>query len=680
MASLLKLLIDFPCQVYIDYEIKGNAEPGVMFKIPLRKGTYVLQLKSSDILLYEQEYRMVSNEEEELLRINIKDEDKETVKEKQFWEISSMDVSIKEDEENGLYLLNNNTGEKYIIDLYNDPFSYNVYYSKEFDACGLLKVTLYRDGFNSNYTALVNKVGHIQIGGYSNIAPFNNEQITVACDTSKDPIGRIPVRNTYYLIDKWGNHKSLKYDYLDMNGFIGNCCIVGKNTRDEFGQIGTRYGLIDRKGELVLECNNWEIETLISLRSKRVFVVKYLVNRSIILNNDGKIVYEDGPHSIDYYYCTGKDNHEDIINQDFRFIIEKEGKYGIQDFFCNTLLDFEYDSIKRIGDSSYLSYVKDGVIGFFDPKLHNVPIDFEFVDTIEEGLIRKKNKYGMIKISIESDTLRLKEVIPCKYDVYKECRHVCSAPFTYFFMKKQKDGLYLCDAFYTGNNNPNGTIKKVKSFICQEINEDQSENNSFVVKNNDKWGIVDEIECKYDEIKKGFGGDTLIKENGKWGILYRTDCIYDKILYAYYGRYAVVWSENDKKYIGYIDKVGIYKREVDKSEVLVDFDIFANEKPVIFTVVDDGKINPRNNYYGVPRKAYLCRESDKCNKPEELISIDYALSCNKIWSLSDGNGGIIENKVGVERMIAGGRPLHDKVHEIFSFKTMSFVKGCDDDS
>ena len=54
MASLLKLLIDFPCQVFIDYELKGNAEPNQLFKIPLRKGIYVLELKSSDILLYEQ--------------------------------------------------------------------------------------------------------------------------------------------------------------------------------------------------------------------------------------------------------------------------------------------------------------------------------------------------------------------------------------------------------------------------------------------------------------------------------------------------------------------------------------------------------------------------------------------------------------------------------------------------
>ena len=53
--------------------------------------------------------------------VNVKGEDKERVKEKRFWDISSMDVSIREDEGGifsgkGLYLVNNVTGEEYIVD------------------------------------------------------------------------------------------------------------------------------------------------------------------------------------------------------------------------------------------------------------------------------------------------------------------------------------------------------------------------------------------------------------------------------------------------------------------------------------------------------------------------------------------------------------------------------------
>ena len=32
MGSILKILVDWPCEVYCDFELKGNAEPQSIFK------------------------------------------------------------------------------------------------------------------------------------------------------------------------------------------------------------------------------------------------------------------------------------------------------------------------------------------------------------------------------------------------------------------------------------------------------------------------------------------------------------------------------------------------------------------------------------------------------------------------------------------------------------------------
>lgn len=70
MYSILKILVDQRCQVYCDFELKGEASPNSLFKIKLRKGTYILEFKIGDGILTK-EYSVNTVNEEYLIRISL---------------------------------------------------------------------------------------------------------------------------------------------------------------------------------------------------------------------------------------------------------------------------------------------------------------------------------------------------------------------------------------------------------------------------------------------------------------------------------------------------------------------------------------------------------------------------------------------------------------------------------
>lgn len=74
MSSVLKILVDIPCQVYCDYEFKGNASPNSMFRLELRKGKYILEFKNEERTLFTKEYEIAANDEDFLLKIDLSKE------------------------------------------------------------------------------------------------------------------------------------------------------------------------------------------------------------------------------------------------------------------------------------------------------------------------------------------------------------------------------------------------------------------------------------------------------------------------------------------------------------------------------------------------------------------------------------------------------------------------------
>lgn len=71
MNSILKIIVDYPCEVYCDYQPKGNANPNSIFYIELRMGTYYLEFKVNGIAQESLDYKMNSNDQEDLLRVNL---------------------------------------------------------------------------------------------------------------------------------------------------------------------------------------------------------------------------------------------------------------------------------------------------------------------------------------------------------------------------------------------------------------------------------------------------------------------------------------------------------------------------------------------------------------------------------------------------------------------------------
>ena len=62
MSSILKILVDIQCVVYCDFEEVGEANPYSLFKMELRKGSYIIDFKKDDINLksikYDKKCRM----------------------------------------------------------------------------------------------------------------------------------------------------------------------------------------------------------------------------------------------------------------------------------------------------------------------------------------------------------------------------------------------------------------------------------------------------------------------------------------------------------------------------------------------------------------------------------------------------------------------------------------------
>ena len=51
MSSILKILVDIQCTVYCDFVEIGEANPYSLFKMELRKGSYIIDFKKDDINL-----------------------------------------------------------------------------------------------------------------------------------------------------------------------------------------------------------------------------------------------------------------------------------------------------------------------------------------------------------------------------------------------------------------------------------------------------------------------------------------------------------------------------------------------------------------------------------------------------------------------------------------------------
>lgn len=170
-----------------------------------------------------------------------------------------------------------------------------------------------------------------------------------------------------------------------------------------------KYGLISIAGKQVLPTQYDEIVSISGIEN--AYKIKK-DDKYGIANNEGKIVIEPKYLDID---VLGKDNKSGFI------VKNEDKKYGIVDYSNNVVLNFKYDSIKKVFGNNLYVVKQDGKEKLVSKDNDNV-LNGDY-DTIEQVLNSQENavifsksgKFGIMKLSGEV------EMSP-KYDSLTEAK------------------------------------------------------------------------------------------------------------------------------------------------------------------------------------------------------------------------------------------------------------------
>ena len=89
--STLKILSDINCTVRCDFQKVSDIQAGELLKLQLKKGCYILEFLVEDIVICSMDYTIETNDEEPLLRLNIKEQAEQKLLEHQYGFVFSED-------------------------------------------------------------------------------------------------------------------------------------------------------------------------------------------------------------------------------------------------------------------------------------------------------------------------------------------------------------------------------------------------------------------------------------------------------------------------------------------------------------------------------------------------------------------------------------------------------------
>lgn len=391
-----------------------------------------------------------------------------------------------------------------------------------------------------------------------------------------------------------------------------------KNTKEKTFPIGYytiyengKWGVIDTNQKIIIE-PTYEDMIVIPNNTKPIFICtinsNYETNtfETKALDNKNKELYTNYD-KVEVIYNNDKSNNLWYENNILK--VQKDGKYGLINLEGKELLACNYEEIKPIeGTKNALITVKDGKQGIVN-NLGNIIINNEYTQITsltnksEDGFIVKaeKGKYGVINY----DT---KVALENKYD----------------------------------------EIKNIYG------------NNSYVVKEADKWKIVDGensyLEDEFEDIKEINLNNVVAKKNGKYGIVLMTtkevkvDYIYDDLQFIFTdtyiakkdNKYGIITINNEEKLpfnysnIKYIEEADfITAQKEDSQSELIDRTFNVKAQGIV------SEINTEKNYI---RLRTLENYKYYNFKLEEKESTEI-LSTNTLFlSKKDGKYGYINNK------------------------------------
>lgn len=402
MSSILKILSDVECQVYCDFELKGDVIPGNIFRIEMRKGNYLLEFKRGDVVLLSKEYEMCSNDEERLLKVSLLEVVEKSLKEKRFKDIAALNVKVSRDYENNkaeFFLENEDTHEKTRIP-YNVSET-DIYLTEKFDECGLLAVNVdgvavnewgdcheYFTRYEGGHWGCVDKLGNIQIPIiYDEPVFFHSPNITVA-----------KLNDQLLFINKWNETVfENKWDFvIDRTPFFSGKCIVEKNGKE---------GVIDEDGNEILPLNDLKVYRI----GEKGQLAVQGNNKWGLLDVDCKTLYPITLDSISYFYWP-TDNY-------YVYKVKVGGKEGLLDSTGRLVFPIVFDEIKNTSD--YILVKQNDLYGLYQREKQILPIEYDEIkheitpaNSKYDGLllVSKKHSWGVI------DSLG-NIVVPIKYDI-----------------------------------------------------------------------------------------------------------------------------------------------------------------------------------------------------------------------------------------------------------------------
>ena len=479
--STLKILSDINCTVRCDFKEVGNIQAGELYKLQLKKGCYILEFLVEDIVICSMDYTIETNDEEPLLRLNIKEQAEKKIREQKYIQNKSAKVNINID--NNRVILDNEANIPVVL-----PKEFILYYQSEEghyteDEAGLIPFYVIvmeekiKNGetyqIEKNLYGSLNKLGEIVIKPiYTTPVVFYN-----------DVIAKTTRNKTLYYLNHYGEEIGLSYlntDAFTINKPLDKNCnlFIAQSTEDE-----SLWGVVRFDKKVIVSISN---KTIYENTDDYVWVLKD--DTLSIYDNEGKWI-----KSIQHVDLGEIDLPCRRKQQDYIFVHKEAvavrvlGYWGLYDFKGNVLIPHIYKLLDAYWVYSDYDY-KSGKEFLTGDGYGSSPLMF----------VKKMNGgYGIININVldESYGIRdvndIKEIIPCKYDaIYsndgKSFEELMENFFQWdeqgdngngglvhgigddIFFVKYYDGLMECDYFCTQMLRF-GKKDKEEHFVCKEL-------------------------------------------------------------------------------------------------------------------------------------------------------------------------------------------------------------------
>ena len=350
-----------------------------------------------------------------------------------------------------------------------------------------------------------------------------------------------------------------------------------------------KWGVIDNKGAIVIE-PTYEEMIVIPNKNKDVFICTNIINRvdetynTKVINKDGEEILKD----FNNVTVFENSNNNQVWYEDNVLRFEKDGKYGLIDYYGKVVLEPEFSNIEVLqGNEKSLIVEKDGKKGLYLASSNELMINPEYQEIKalsekhEDGYLVKNDqgKYGLI-------SLDKKVVLEPKFDAIRSVH----GNNLYVVVDNGKEQII---------DSSGRVILSAKFDSVEEINT-----NNIIIKNGGKYAAISPsgeeiLKAEYDNLKFIKGNTYIAEKDGKYGVIAEDGT--QPVEYKY-------------KLMYYIKDAGIIIAEnEDLTSDIYDSDLVLKLSNVIISKIDQEKAYLRIRDNG-DYKYYNFKIEEKTNK------------------------------------------------------------------